>query len=121
MKFNFKDCYVTYADNVLIIGNSLVERKISLENSIPASMYVLNKKTGYKFEAKGGKAPYTYQWQQKIKDDFVNIQNGAGISGALTSELSVKQSGNSAGEYRCIVTDSNGESVSSNAASVTKK
>lgn len=72
-------------------------------------------------EAKGGKAPYTYQWQQKIKDDFVNIQNGAGISGALTSELSVKQSGNSAGEYRCIVTDSNGESVSSNAASVTKK
>ena len=55
MKFNFKDCYATYKDNELVIGNSLIERKISLENGIPASCYVLNKKTGYKFEAKDGK------------------------------------------------------------------
>ena len=55
MKFNFKDCYATYKDSELVIGNSLIERKISLENGIPASCYVLNKKTGYKFEARGGK------------------------------------------------------------------
>ena len=55
MKFNFKDCYTTYKDSELIIGNSLIERKISLENGIPSSCYVLNKKTGYKFEAKDGK------------------------------------------------------------------
>ena len=52
MKFNFKDCYAFYKDSELIIGNSLIERKISLENGIPASCYILNKKTGYKFEAK---------------------------------------------------------------------
>lgn len=55
MKFNFKDCYATYKDSELVIGNSLIERKISLENGIPSSCYVLNKKTGYKFEAKDGK------------------------------------------------------------------
>ncbi|MBQ7399737.1 MAG: alpha-galactosidase [Clostridia bacterium] len=55
MKFNFKDCYASYEDGILVIGNSLIERKISLENGIPASCYVLNKKTGYKFEAKEGK------------------------------------------------------------------
>ena len=52
MKFNFKDCYATYENCELIIGNSRIERKISLDNGIPASVYVLNKKTGYKFEAK---------------------------------------------------------------------
>ena len=55
MKFNFKDCYAFYKDSELIIGNSLIERKISLENGIPSSCYVINKKTGYKFEARNGK------------------------------------------------------------------
>lgn len=55
MNFTFKDCYATYSNNELVIGNSRIERKISLDNGIPASLYVLNKKTGYRFEAKGGK------------------------------------------------------------------
>ncbi len=60
MKFTFKDCYATYENSELVVGNSLVERKISLENSIPASCYLLNKKTGYKFEARGGKRSIMY-------------------------------------------------------------
>lgn len=49
MKFNFCDCYAVYENNLLTIGNDLIERQISLENGIPSSVYVLNKKTGYKF------------------------------------------------------------------------
>ncbi len=60
MKFNFKDCYATFINNELVIGNSLIERKITLDNGIPASRYILNKKTGYKFEAKGGKGSIMY-------------------------------------------------------------
>ncbi len=51
MNFEFKDCYINYADNTLTIGNSLIERCISLENGIPASVYLKNNKTGKTFRS----------------------------------------------------------------------
>jgi len=51
MYFEFKDCFVKYADNTLTIGNGIIERCISLENGIPASVYLKNVKTGYEFRS----------------------------------------------------------------------
>lgn len=51
MKKEFKDSYCTFIDNTLVIGNSLVERSICLENNIPISKYFLNKATNYKWES----------------------------------------------------------------------
>ena len=44
MFYQFKDCYIKYENNILTIGNSVIERGISLENGIPASIYLKNVK-----------------------------------------------------------------------------
>lgn len=51
MFYQFKDCYIKYENNILTIGNSVIERGISLENGIPASIYLKNVKTGYEFRS----------------------------------------------------------------------
>ena len=51
MFYQFKDCYIKYENNILTIGNSVIERGISLENGIPASIYLKNVKTDYEFHS----------------------------------------------------------------------
>ena len=51
MFYQFKDCYIKYENNILTIGNSVIERGISLENGIPGSVYLKNVKTGYEFRS----------------------------------------------------------------------
>lgn len=53
----------------------------------------------------GGTAPYSYQWY--AKDAFIN--------GAVSSTYDARE----AGSYSCVITDSSGASVKSNAATVT--
>ena len=42
MFYQFKDCYIKYENSILTIGNNIIERQISLENGIPASVYLKN-------------------------------------------------------------------------------
>lgn len=51
MFFEFKDCSIKFEDNVLTLSNSKIERAVSLENGIPASIYLKNKKTGCEFRS----------------------------------------------------------------------
>lgn len=51
MFYQFKDSYIKYENNILTIGNSVIERGISLENGIPGSVYLKNVKTGYEFRS----------------------------------------------------------------------
>lgn len=51
MRFEFSDCKINFENNVLTLSNSKIERAISLENGIPASIYLKNVKTGYEFVA----------------------------------------------------------------------
>ena len=68
-------------------------------------------------EVEGGKAPYTYQWQvgrtvgkQKT---FGNLSDRETVSGATTEELSLTATEANQSELRCVITDANGESVTS--------
>ena len=79
----------------------------------------------FTFSVSGGKAPIKYQWQQKISSasDFKNLT--AESTGTManegfdTSTLTVKVTNVGSGryQYRCIVTDANGESLTSDAVS----
>ena len=51
MFYQFKDCYIKDENHILTIGNSGIERGISLENGIPGSVYPKNAKTGYEFRS----------------------------------------------------------------------
>ena len=51
MFYQFKDCYIKYENSVLTIGNNIIERQISLENGIPACVYLKNVTTGYEFRS----------------------------------------------------------------------
>ncbi len=63
-----------------------------------------------------GTSPYTYQWQ---KND-VNLSNGGSISGATTAVLTVTGiSSSDYANYRCVVSDAFGATVTSNEAKLT--
>ena len=51
MFYQFKDCYIKYENSILTIGNNIIERQISLENGIPACVYLKNVTTGYEFRS----------------------------------------------------------------------
>lgn len=68
-------------------------------------------------EVEGGKAPYTYQWQvgravgkQKT---FGNLSDRDTVSGATTEELSLTANAANQSEFRCVITDANGDSITS--------
>ena len=44
--FTWKDCYTYYYDNVLVIGNSEIEKHIELRDNCPITKLVINKKQG---------------------------------------------------------------------------
>lgn len=74
----------------------------------------------------GGKAPYTYRWQMKgsADPDWFDLVNEVGIVGTNTAELRILVTtldfGNSL-KYRCKITDANGDTVYSDAASAVEK
>ena len=70
-------------------------------------------------EVKGGKAPYTYQWQAPMPTKYVNLSNSETVSGADTATLSITKTTANSGDFRCVITDADGQSVTSEAAKVT--
>lgn len=74
----------------------------------------------------GGKAPYTYRWQMKgsADPDWFDLINEVGINGTNTAELRILVSTldfwNNL-KYRCKITDANGDTVYSDAASAIEK
>ena len=77
-------------------------------------------------EAKYGKEPYTYQWQyiSEVHPDprpFDSDSNGIWHSGSTTDTLSIevyKSDIVDKWQYRCIITDANGQSVTTDYASL---
>jgi hypothetical protein len=69
-----------------------------------------------------GTSPYTYQWLVSTNGTtFSNLSNGSGISGATSATLSIASSAlsTSGPEYKVVITDANGVSVTSNVATLT--
>jgi len=48
-RFIWKDCYIDYNDNVLIIGNSEIEKHIEFKDNCPIPKLIRNKKTGHQW------------------------------------------------------------------------
>lgn len=76
-------------------------------------------------EVEGGKAPYTYQWQCKLTAGASFKDLTATSTGTLSSTgfdtdtvtVPVKGVGSDRYQYQCIITDANGDSVTTNAVS----
>ncbi len=68
--------------------------------------------------AEGGKAPYTYQWKSYLKLDG-HRENLVNLEGETASSLSVKPRSAGSGKYCCVVTDANGNTVTSETATIT--
>jgi alpha-galactosidase len=47
----YESCYCSFDEDVLIIGNELVERKLVFFNKLPVTEYILNKSTGHKWKS----------------------------------------------------------------------
>ena len=71
----------------------------------------------------GGTEPYTYQWQISVmankKEVFQNISDNDSVEGAETAELTLNTTGAITNEFRCVITDANEESVTTQTAKVT--
>lgn len=50
MKKEYMDCYAVYENNILTIGNSLIERNFIIRNNILYSVNLIDKKTNVKWE-----------------------------------------------------------------------
>ena len=87
--------------------------------SQPASATVESGKT-QSFEVKASGSGLTYQWQ--VSTDGGKNWKNTGVSGNKTSKITITAvSGISGYQYRCIVTDSSGKSVTSDVCTLTVK
>lgn len=55
MNTTYMDCYASFNDGVLNVGNKSIERSILFRNNFPITRYIVNKKTGYKWFHPQGK------------------------------------------------------------------
>jgi sugar lactone lactonase YvrE len=73
--------------------------------------------------AADGTGPFTYEWQVSTDGGgtFTNVSNGSGISGATTATLTIGSTAlpASTSEYKVVVTDANGVTATSAAATLT--
>ncbi|MBQ3076329.1 MAG: S-layer homology domain-containing protein [Clostridia bacterium] len=80
----------------------------------------------FKVAVSGGKAPYTYQWQLKMGSSYEGIDSGDDFWAAgwdtdtLSAEIFEEDfvNGNT---YRCVITDADGNTVTSDAAKPVEK
>ncbi len=77
-----------------------------------------------KVTASGGKKPYTYQWQSaeaaNEQQSFTDLSDNDIIAGAKTNDLKIKtKNADQKNLYRCVITDSDGNSKTTTATEVT--
>ena len=86
----------------------------------PASATIdLGKSASLTVAVSGGKAPYTYTWQRKTSNRWVNVTEGSWCAGQGTTTLTVTPTTAGATEFRCVIKDSAGNEITSSAAKVT--
>jgi hypothetical protein len=116
-------CVITDADGNTVISNAawVVENSLRI-TAQPNHAYVNEFDTAtYRVTVTGGVAPYTYKWQQVQGSSVVDITGkyGDGIekyTGWNTAALTVKTTSYDyaySRKYRCVITDSCGNSVTS--------
>ena len=126
-------CVITDANGKSITSQDAILKVVESAPSFtkqPQHNYMTDDKAGiatFEVAVTGGKAPYTYQWQElsyggrgTTVEDIVGGM--LGYNGYKTNTLAVDVNQNNAYNYRyrCVVTDSNGLSVTSDFAMVCK-
>ncbi|MBQ9196877.1 MAG: leucine-rich repeat protein, partial [Clostridia bacterium] len=97
----------------LTIGSALTIKTQPEDVTTPADQTVY-----FSVEMEGGNEGYTFQWQTKLNEtsDWANT----GLTGAKTATLTVKPTAVYDGrQYRCVITDANKQTVTSDAATLT--
>ncbi len=114
-------------------GEKLTTNKAKLSIVYPLKITTQPKsvvgKTGnrqtFSVAVSGGTSPYTYQWYYKKNNSSPTIKISARtfkkselpiISGYTTANLKVTVNSNLAGEYWCVITDTNGNKITTNKA-----
>ena len=69
-------------------------------------------------EASGGKAPYTYQWQSTAGKNFITLIDSSTVSGSRTATLSCTKTAEYSGEFKCVITDADGNKVTSETVTI---
>ncbi len=113
-------CVITDAE-----GNKITSGKALLTVTAPLSITTQPKNVSasvggtatFSVAVSGGKAPYAYQWFKSPTSGLKDTK----ISGATSStyKISSVTKGNGSYTYYCVITDANGDIVSSNEASLT--
>ena len=57
----YKDCYALYDNDLLRLGNGLIEKSIAFINSRPVTEHIWNKKSGYKWGSPDSSKPSSFE------------------------------------------------------------
>jgi large repetitive protein len=125
--YNNSQPFFTWIDNVgLSVGGNATAclstttcTAPSLQSSPASQAICANGNTSFTVNATGGVAGY--QWQENTGGGFANINNGGVYSNANTATLNITGASASFNgyQYRCIITASCGNNLTSNAATLT--
>ena len=120
-------CVVTDANGKSVTSDSAVFKIVAAESPLkiktqPVGGTVKPGTAGtLSVEAEGGKAPYTYQWQTYLQISSAQRGRWVDVSGQTSANLRVlipADAGQGEQSYRCVVTDYNGASVTSDSATI---
>ena len=70
-------------------------------------------------KVEGGKEPYTYQWQFKTIQSWMDCSDNSNMQGSKTNELTVQAEDSGTTEFRCVITDANKKELVSQVVEVT--
>lgn len=108
-------CVVTSNDGLKVYSDPATLRVISEITKQPEDVIAAPGATAYYFVDAVGKGPLTYQWQSR--KDANSAWSNSGQPGAKTKTLAVAaKAGLNGWQFRCMVTDGNGQKIYSNPA-----
>ena len=92
---------------------------LTITNQPSSATTDVGKTISFTVGVSGGKAPYTYTWQLDGGNGWYTFQNSNEYAGQGTNILRYTSNYGSTYRVRCVITDSLGNSVTSNAATAT--
>ena len=114
-------CIITDAKGNSVTSNEAwVEKKdepLTITKQPQAATLWIDGTASFSVSISGGKAPYTYQWERKTGESGVWYSLGSAPANGTTDHVTVHLVDKN-NFYRCVITDANGDTVTSEAAGI---
>ncbi len=125
-------CVITDANGKKVTSDkatlTVKEATLSITSQPKSATVNVGQDATFSVTASGGKTPYTYVWHKISPEgkeiDFSALQNATWYSGADSATLLAKRnimSTDNGAKFYCVITDADGNSVTSNQATLTVK